>query len=88
MADLYIPNLHSFAMDNIFTGSCGSFRFRAAPQVVKGSGKEVDFEQSTIVAEYWHGEKCYELSTMEETRTFPMNEEGRADMKAWLEENI
>lgn len=88
MADLYIPNLHSFAMDNIFTGSCGAFRFRAAPQVVKGNGKEVDLEQSTIVAEYWHGEKCYELSTIEDCRTFPMTEQGRADMKAWLEANI
>ena len=31
MAELYLPTLHTFAMNNIFTGSMGAFRFRAAP---------------------------------------------------------
>ena len=50
--------------------------------------KEVDFEQSTIKAEFWHGPFCYEKSTMEAERVFPLTEEGRLAMKAWLEENI
>lgn len=88
MEELFIPTLHSFAMDNIFTGSCGAFRFRAEPHVVKLNQKEVDMAQSSIRAEFWHGPYCYEKSTMEGEQTFPMSEEGRLAMKAWLEENI
>ncbi len=88
MEELFIPTLHSFAMDNIFTGSRGAFRFRAEPTVVKLNQKEVDMAQSSIRAEFWHGPYCYEKSTMEGEQTFPMSEEGRLAMKAWLEENI
>ena len=88
MAELYLPTLHTFAMNNIFTGSMGAFRFRAAPQVVMATPKEVDFAASQIRVEYWHGPFCYEKSTMEGEETFPMSEEGRQSMKAWLEERI
>jgi len=90
MADIFLPTLHTFAMNNIFTGSCGALRFRIVPKVVKveGNNKEVDFEKSTIEAELWHGPFCYEKSTMEDGRTFPMSEAGRLALKAWLEENI
>ena len=88
MKELFIPTLHTFAMDNIFTGSQGEFRFRAAPNVVKLTAKEVDFQQSTIHVQYWHGPFCYEKSTMEGENTFPMTEEGRLAMKQWLEEKI
>ena len=88
MADIFIPTLHTFAMDNSFTGSYGELRFKIVPQVVKATAKEVDFENSSIEAEFWHGLFCYEKSTMEGKKTFPMSEEGRAQLKAWLEENI
>jgi hypothetical protein len=88
MAELYLPTLHTFAMKNIFTGSCGLFRFRAKPNVVMATAKEVDFAQSSIQVEYWHGLYCYEKSTMEGERTFPMTEEGREEMLNWLQENI
>ncbi len=88
MADMFIPTLHSFAMENIFTGSVGPFRFRLVPNVVKASPKEVDFSASTITAQFWHGPFCYEKSTIEGENTFPLTEEGRALMKVWLEENI
>lgn len=87
MAELFLPTLHTFAMNNIFTGSVGLFRFRAEPRVVMATPKEVDFEQSSIHAEFWHGPLCYEKSTMEGERTFPMSEEGRAQLHAWLTEN-
>ena len=88
MQELFIPTLHTFAMNNIYTGSCGTFRFRAEPQVQKASAKEVDFEKSSIHVEYWHGPFCYEKSQIEGQATFPMSEEGRQAMKAYLEENI
>ena len=88
MAEVFIPTLHTFAMNNIFTGSCGLFRFRAAPNVVMKTAKEVDFATSTIHAEYWHGLYCYEKSEMEGEKTFSLTEEGREEMKAWLESHI
>ena len=88
MAEIFLPTLHTFAMKNPFTGSCGMFRFRAIPNVVMKTPKEVDFEASSIHVEFWHGPFCYEKSEMEGEETFPMSEEGRLSMKAWLEERI
>lgn len=85
---LFIPTLHTFAMNNIFTGSCGLFRFRAKPNVVMKTPKEVDFDQSTIFVEYWHGLFCYEKSEMEGEGTFPMTDQGREEMIQWLESKI
>ena len=87
MTELFIPTLHTFAMNNIFTGSCGPFRFKAKPNIVK-NGREVDMAASTITAEFWHGPYCYEKSEIEGAETFPMSEEGRLAMKSWLESNI
>ena len=88
MAELFIPTLHTFAMKNTFTGSCGLFRFRAEPNVIMATPKEVDFQQSTINVKYWHGLYCYEKSEMEGEQTFPLTDEGREDMIRWLEEHI
>ncbi len=88
MEELFLPTLHTFAMNNIFTGSMGAFRFRAKPNVVMATAKEVDFDQSSIFVEYWHGPYCYEKSEMEGSDTFPMTEEGRLAMQAWLTSKI
>lgn len=87
MAEIFLPTLHTFAMNNIFTGSCGALRFRIAPNVVMRTPKEVNMEESFMHAELWHGPLCYELSQMEQEQTFPMSEEGRAALQAWLEAN-
>ena len=87
MAEVFLPTLHTFAMENVFTGSCGDFRYRIEPSVVK-NGKEVNMEESSITAQYWHGPYCYKKSEMEGQQTFPMSEEGRLAMKTWLEENV
>ncbi len=88
MADLYLPTLHWFAMKNPFSGSWGPFRFRIIPKVTMATAKEVDFDQSFFEAEYWHGPYCYEKSEMEGKETFPLTEEGRLALKAWLEDHI
>lgn len=87
MGEIYLPTLHTFENDNIFTGSCGQLRFRIAPQVVMATPKEIDSAASAIRCELWHGELCYELSDIEQERTFPMSEEGRKALLCWLEEN-
>ena len=88
MVDIFLPTLHTFAMNNIFTGSKGLFRFRVVPEVVMATPKEVDYEGSTLHAAYWHGPFCYEKSTMEGEETFVFTEEGRSQMIAWLKEHI
>ena len=88
MADIFLPTLHTFAMNNIFTGSWENLRFRAVPNIVKLNPKEVDMENSSIHVEYWHGPFCYEKSTMEGEAVFPMTEEGRTAMKDWLESHV
>ena len=88
MPDIFVPTLHTFAMKNPFTGSCGMFRFKITPNVVMATPKEVDFETSTMIVEYWHGLFCYEKSEVEAKQEFPMTEEGRSAMKTWLEENV
>ena len=84
----FLPTLLWFAMTNTFSGSCGDFRFMAKPNVIMATPKEVDFVQSTISCEYWHGKLCYELSEMEEKREFPLTEEVRQEMMDWLLANI
>ena len=88
MKEIFLPTLHWFAMKNLFTGSCGEFRFRAVPNVVMATAKEVDFDQSTIDCEYWHGPFCYEKSQMEGKETFPMTDAGRSALTSWLEAHI
>lgn len=74
MADLFLPTLHTFENKNIFSGSFGLLRFKLTPNVSDGM----------IVAEIWHGLFCYEKSTIEEVREFPLTEEGRELMRTFL----
>ena len=85
MEELFIPTLHTFAMKNLFTGSYGMLRFRIKPDIVMATPKEVDFDQSSMFVEYWHGLYCYEKSEMEGSETFPLSEEGRQAMLQWLQ---
>ena len=88
MAEIFLPTLHTFAMNNSFTGSMGLLRFKIVPEVVMATAKEVDFEASSITVEYWHGPFCYEKSQMEGKETFPMSEDGRLALKKFLEDHI
>ena len=88
MEPLFIPTLHTFAMKNLFTGSYGMLRFRIKPDIVMATPKEVDFDQSSMFVEYWHGLYCYEKSEMEGSETFPLTEEGRQAMLQWLQSKV
>lgn len=88
MDDFFIPTLHTFAMKNIFTGSVGAFRFKITPEIKMKTPKEVDFDTSFVLAEYWHGPYCYEKSTVEGNETFALTEDGRLEMISWLREHI
>lgn len=88
MEQLFLPTLHTFAMKNTFTGSKGLLRFKVVPNVIMATPKEVDFDQSTMTVEYWHGLFCYEKSEMEGSETFPLTEEGREQMLQFLESKV
>ena len=85
--DLFIPTLHTFENNNIFTGSWGNLRYKVTPQIVMATPKEVDLEQSSMKAEYWHGPFCYEKSEIEAEQVFSMSPEGRENLYQWLKEH-
>ena len=87
MEELFLPTLHTFENDNVFTGSYGALRFKITPQIVNLSPKEVDFEKSTMKAEYWHGPFCYEKSEIEGEQVFPLSDAGRQAMLSYLLEH-
>ena len=88
MERIYLPTLHWFAMKNPFTGSYGDFRYRIVPNVTMATSKEVDFENSSLLAQFWHGPFCFEKSTVEGENTFPLSEYGRNDLQKWLADKI
>ena len=87
MCEIFLPTLHTFAMENVFTGSCGQLRFKITPNITK-MGKEVDFENSSMFVEYWKGLFCYEKSEILGNETFPLSEDGRANLQQWLQDKI
>lgn len=72
--DLYIPNYMSFHNENVFLGSFQGVRFKLSP----------DVEGETIRAEYWYGPLCYEKSSMDGEKTFPLSQEGIDEMTEWI----
>lgn len=84
MEALFLPVLHSFENNNVFTGSYGMLRFKVTPQITMKTPKEVDMEQSSMRCEFWHGLSCYEKSEMEGEQVFPLSEEGKEQMRLWL----
>ena len=87
MSSVFLPVFHHFENGNVFTGSCGLFRYKITPNAVTipPKNKELDYESSSIQAEYWHGKFSYEFSQIEGERSFPMSREGLAEMQAWLD---
>ena len=82
--DLFVPTLHTFENNNIFTGSWWMLRFKITPDVIMATPKEVDIAASSMKAEFWHGLFCYEKSEIEGEKVFPMSPEGRQEMIDWL----
>jgi len=88
MEKVFLPVLHSFENNNIFTGSCGALRYKITPMITMKTQKEVDLEASTMKGEVWHGPFRYEKSTIEDERVFPISQQGREDLQDWLDSHI
>ncbi len=79
MAELFFPVLSHFLNKNPWSASLGRLRFRVIPSFPE-EGEPI------LTAELWEGPWAYEFSTVEETRTFPLTEEGLVQLPQWLEE--
>ena len=51
MEELFLPVLHSFENNNVFTGSYGALRFKVTPAITMKNPKEVDMEASSMLCE-------------------------------------
>lgn len=74
--ELFLPVLSHFENGNFWTASGGRMRYRVDPV------KEEDV-WSTLKAQVWEGPWNLDDSTVEETVTFPLSEEGLDQVRAW-----
>lgn len=75
--DLFLPVLSHFENENFWTASGGRMRYRVDP--VKGE----EDHPPTLTAQVWEGPWRLQDSTVEETKSFPMTEEGLEEVRAW-----
>lgn len=87
MEEIYLPTLHYFENKNRFSGSLGLLRFMVTPKVEMLNRNEVNFADSFLEAQLWHGLFCLEKSTVELEETFPLSLEGVEALRAWLWEH-
>ena len=71
MEALFLPVLSHFQNGNFWTASIGRMRYYAAPD-----GEE-------LIAQVWEGPWNQADSEMEETRRFPLSEEGLEELRTW-----
>ena len=73
---LFLPVLSHFENKNFWTASGGRMRYRVDPVL----GKD---QPPTLTAQVWEGPWRLQDSIVEETRSFPMTEEGLEELRAW-----
>lgn len=74
MAELFLPVLSHFENGNPWSASAGRMRYRIRP------------EDGGLTAQVWEGPWAYEFSDVEETRAFPLSQEGLDQLPPWLEQ--
>lgn len=84
MGVLFIPTLSHWQLGNSWSGSLGRGSYYVTPR----KRQEGEEEIPELYVEVWTGPLCYELSEAERTGSFPVTEEGLAEMEAWLETQL
>ena len=74
---IFLPVLSHFENDNFWTASGGRMRYRVDP--VKGDEEH----PPSLTAQVWEGPWRLQDSTVEETVSFPLSEEGLKQLRAW-----
>jgi len=72
MKELFLPAMSHFKNGNGWTAATGALRWKVTPG------------QEDLTCEIWREPWCYELSRVEETKTFPLTEEGIRAMGDWV----
>lgn len=80
MAQMFLPVLSHFQNENPWSASAGRMRYRILPV----PAPEPEAETGTLTVQVWEGPWAYEFSTVEETKTFPLNQEGLDALPQWL----
>ena len=78
MDEIFMPVLSHFQNGNPWLSSAGRLRFRILPAAPEEG-------EGTLTVEVWEGPWAYEFSTVEESETFPLTEEGIAAIPHYLE---
>lgn len=78
MEELFLPVLSHFQNKNPWSASAGRLRYRILPTV-----NDEDLS-GTLTVEVWEGPWAYEFSTVEESKTFPLTEEGLEALPAYV----
>lgn len=73
--ELFLPVLSHFENGNFWTASGGALRYKVVPDTG---------ESPRLTAEVWEGPWRYQDSTVEETKEFPLSEEGLEELRGWL----
>ena len=84
MSALFIPTLSHWLLGNRWSGSLGRASYYVTPRQRQEREQTVD----ELYVEAWTGPICYEQCAPERTASFPVSEEGLAQMRAWLEDNL
>lgn len=84
MDALFTPTLSHWQLGNCWSGSIG----RASYYITPRTREEGDEKIPELFVEVWTGPICYELSQAEITRTFPVSEEGLAQLHDWLAQTL
>ena len=74
---IFLPVLSHFDNGNFWTASGGRMRYRVDP--VKGDEEN----PPSLTAQVWEGPWRLQDSTVEETKSFPMTEEGLEELGSW-----
>lgn len=76
-----IPKFFVFSEKGVFAGSASErdFNYKVVPNCPKEGEKSLN-------AYIWSGENCIDKSENVISRSFPLSEEGHAEMLVWLEE--
>ena len=76
-----LPGFDYFTAKNPFIGSATGIRIKFTPQLLCEENQD-----STLFVEVWNGEKCYQLSEIKASKSFPFEEQSLYEINLFLNE--
>lgn len=85
MENFFMPVLSHFQNENPWSASIDRLKFKIVPTVPKDENEDPIFDDAIITTEVWEGPWALEFSTVEDTCTLPLTEEGLITLENWLD---